>query len=38
MIIDKKIRNKVQEIIDTNAINMNIADMLVAAFSYTDKI
>ena len=38
MIINKSIKNKVQEIIDTNAINMNIADMLVAAFSYTDII
>ena len=38
MIIDNKVKNKVKEIIDTNAINMNIADMLMAAFSYTDII
>ena len=30
--------NKVKQIIDTNAINMNIADMLMSAFSYTDII
>ena len=38
MIIDNKIKSKVKEIVDTNAINMNIADMLTAAFSYTDII
>ena len=38
MIIDNKIKNKVLEVIDTNAINMNIADMLMAVFSYTDLI
>ena len=38
MIIDNKVKNKVKEIIDTNAINMNIADMLMAVFSYTDLI
>ena len=36
MIIDNKIKTKVKDIVDTNAINMNIADMLTAAFSYTD--
>ena len=38
MIIDNKIKAKVKDIVDTNAINMNIADMLTAAFSYTDII
>ena len=38
MIIDKNIKNKVLEIVDTNAINMNIADMFMAVFSYTDLI
>ena len=38
MIIDNKIKTKVKSIVDTNAINMNIADMLTAAFSYTDII
>ena len=38
MIISESIKNKVKDIIDTNAINMNIADMLMAVFSYTDLI
>ena len=38
MIISNNIKNKVKEVIDVNAINMNIADMLMAVFSYTDLI
>ena len=38
MIISNSIKNKVKEVIDVNAINMNIADMLMAVFSYTDLI
>ena len=38
MVIDNKIKDKVKSIIDINAINMNIADMLNAAFNYTDII
>ena len=38
MIIDSKIKDKVKSIVDINAINMNIADMLNAAFNYTDII
>ena len=38
MVIDHKIKDKVKSIIDVNAINMNIADMLNAAFNYTDII
>lgn len=38
MIIDESIKSKVLDVIDTNAINMNIADMLMAVFSYTDLI
>lgn len=38
MIISNNIKSKVKEIIDVNAINMNIADMLMAVFSYTDLI
>ena len=38
MIIDKKpsLLSKIKAIIDTNAINMNVADMLMAAFNYVD--
>ena len=38
MIISNNIKSKVKEVIDVNAINMNIADMLIAVFSYTDLI
>ena len=38
MIISNNIKSKVKEVIDVNAINMNIADMLMAVFSYTDLI
>lgn len=38
MIISINIKSKVKEVIDVNAINMNIADMLMAVFSYTDLI
>ena len=38
MVIDNKIKDKVKSIIDVNAVNMNIADMLNAAFNYTDII
>ena len=38
MIIKKEIREEIQKIIDTNNINMNVADMLMTAFSYVDII
>ena len=38
MIIKKELRPEIQKIIDTNAINMNIADMLMSSFMYTDLI
>ena len=38
MIISNNTKSKVKEVIDVNAINMNIADMLMAVFSYTDLI
>ena len=38
MVIVNKIKDKVKSIIDVNAVNMNIADMLNGAFNYTDII
>ena len=40
MIIEKNpsLLNKIKSAIDTNAINMNVADMLMAAFNYVDLI
>ena len=40
MIIEKNpsLLKKIQNIIDTNAINMNVADMLMSAFNYVDLI
>ena len=38
MVIRKELKPKLQEIIDTNAINMNIADVLMSSFMYTDII
>ncbi|MBO4668019.1 MAG: hypothetical protein J5666_07865 [Bacilli bacterium] len=38
MIIKKEIREEIQKIIDTNNINMNVADMLMTAFNYIDII
>ena len=38
MVIKKELKKDIQKIIDTNAINMNIADMLMSSFMYTDLI
>ena len=40
MIIAKNeaLLKKIKSLIDQNAINMNVADMLMGAFSYTDLI
>ena len=38
MVIKKDLKPELQKIIDINAINMNIADMLMSSFMYTDII
>lgn len=38
MLIKKELKSELQKLIDTNNINMNIADMLMSAFMYTDVI
>ena len=38
MVISKQLKPDIQKIIDTNNINMNIADMLMSSFMYTDII
>ena len=38
MLIKKELKSEIQKLIDTNNINMNIADMLMSAFMYTDII
>lgn len=35
---DATLRKEIQEIINTNAVNMNVADMLTTIFNYTDII
>ena len=35
---DKSLRQYIKSIIDTNNINMNVADMLMSTFMYTDMI
>ena len=35
---DKSLRGYIKNIIDTNNINMNVADMLMSTFMYTDMI
>ena len=35
---DNNLKEEIHRIIDINAINMNVADMLMTAFSYTDII
>ena len=34
----KEIRKKIQDVINTNAVNMNVADVLMSLFSYVDII
>ena len=38
MIIQKELSKEIQKLIDINAINMNVADMLMSVFMYTDII
>ena len=38
MLIKKELKSEIQKLIDTNNINMNIADMLMSTFMYTDII
>ena len=38
MFIEKGLKSELQKIIDINAINMNIADVLMSSFMYTDII
>ena len=38
MLIKKELKSEIQKLIDINNINMNIADMLMSAFMYTDII
>ena len=38
MLIKKELKSEIQKLIDTNNINMNIADMLMSTFMYTDVI